>query len=203
MAGEQTPVTGKAPNLYSSCIVAAVPNKKKRQRVGPKVPARIVPNLPAIGGMFISMPNMDLHGTKWNHAEMQGADLHGADLRYAGLEDADLSFSDLSGAKLAFCNLRNCDLSSAELALADLHGARLCGAMLDGADLYACDFRNADLQAVSLTGADLRDADLTGANLRDVLYDRETAWPESFNPAAHGAILVDDCGDCLVYESAA
>jgi hypothetical protein len=42
-----------------------------------------------------------------------------------------------------------------------------------------------------LTGANLSD-DQFGADLSDVKYDKETKWPDDFDPKAAGAVLLED-----------
>ena len=83
--------------------------------------------------------------------------------------------------------------------------AELAGADLRGMDLRGCDLENLGLSGVNLAGADLRDANLAGADLRGadltgtrlegayfggVACDYDTRWPEGFNPADSGAILI-------------
>ena len=73
---------------------------------------------------------------------------------------------------------------------------RLSSANLSGADLRRARLSDADLSAASLWGADLRGADLCGADLcgadlSEAKYDRETRWPEGFDPIAAGAILAE------------
>ena len=41
-----------------------------------------------------------------------------------------------------------------------------------------------------LTGANLSEARLTGANLAGTLADKDTQWPDDFDPVAAGVIFV-------------
>ena len=52
------------------------------------------------------------------------------------------------------------------------------------------DLRSADLSYAILAGADLSGANLKGAILESALYDRETIWPEGFEPEQAGAMSV-------------
>lgn len=99
-------------------------------------------------------------------AELSGADLQWADLSWANLNSADLSLANLSEA----------NLSHADLRMADLREANLSVANLDEADLR---------------GADLRETNLRYTFLYSAKYDQNTKWPEGFDPAAQGAILVE------------
>lgn len=67
-------------------------------------------------------------------------------------------------------------------------------------NLEGLDFRNACLIRANFTktnlmkarfeGANLTDAYLYGAKLRDATYNRETKFPEGFNPKRRGMVLV-------------
>lgn len=110
----------------------------------------------------------------------------------ANLSGANLVNADLSGA-----DLRTSDLSHADLYGANLSGANLFGAYLFGADLRVADLREADLRKTFLGKTDLRGANLSTAELDSVLLegawcDPNTIWPVGFDPAAWGAVLVDD-----------
>jgi uncharacterized protein YjbI with pentapeptide repeats len=63
------------------------------------------------------------------------------------------------------------------------------------ADLTETNLNKVDLSKADLSGADLRKADLhkanlCGANLSGAVYDKETIWPDGFDPQAAGAIPV-------------
>ena len=79
-----------------------------------------------------------------------------------------------------------------------IEGGRKCaGADLQGIDLSGLDLSSANLSGASLhwadlRGANLRWADLTGADLSDAKNNADTTWPKGFNPAAAGAVLVED-----------
>lgn len=98
---------------------------------------------------------------------------------------------------LRFARLWQLDLGGALLGRTDLRGARLWEASLVKADLGTADLRGADLTQARLDGAWLVGADLRGARLDDtcleeVLCDRNTLWPDGFNPGAHGVRLLSD-----------
>ena len=67
----------------------------------------------------------------------------------------------------------------ADLRRADLFGADLEGADLSGANLYEAD----------LNGSDLGEALLSGANLIGARANKNTVWPEGFDPVAAGVIF--------------
>ena len=48
-----------------------------------------------------------------------------------------------------------------------------------------------NLQGANLTWAILREAILSGANLRDAKYDKNTKFPENFNPEEAEMVLVE------------
>jgi Pentapeptide repeats (8 copies) len=97
----------------------------------------------------------------------EGADLHGAVLPYARLHFAFLEYADLRDA--------------------NLRGADLTGAFLGGAQLQGADLRGANLKGVSLVPMWQEGHWVIPPRTR---YDDRTRWPDSFDPRAHGAILM-------------
>ena len=55
-----------------------------------------------------------------------------------------------------------------------------------GADLRRADLFGADLEGADLSGADLNEANLIGARA-----NKNTTWPEGFDPVAAGVIFKD------------
>ena len=72
---------------------------------------------------------------------------------------------------------------------ADLRRADLFGADLEGADLSGADLNEANLYEADLNGSDLGGALLSGANLIGATADKNTTWPEGFDPVAAGVII--------------
>ena len=58
-----------------------------------------------------------------------------------------------------------------------------------GADLRRADLFGADLEGVDLSGADLGRALLSGVNLIGARANKNTTWPEGFDPKAAGVIF--------------
>ena len=58
-----------------------------------------------------------------------------------------------------------------------------------GADLRRADLFGADLEGVDLSGADLGGALLSGVNLIGARVNKNTTWPEGFDPKAAGVIF--------------
>ncbi|MBI1785067.1 pentapeptide repeat-containing protein [Candidatus Sumerlaeota bacterium] len=82
------------------------------------------------------------------------------------------------------------EMRNMNLQEADLRHALMLQADLNGADLGF-----SDLRAAQLAGADLRKTNLHGARMKgvyllDAIYDRDTVWPEGFNPSHNGAVFV-------------
>ena len=108
-----------------------------------------------------------------------GVSLFRAKLSKVNLQGANLQGADLGQADLTGANLSNADLTKALLTQTDLTGAKLVGAKLT----------NADMKWAVLRGADLTGADLTGVTISFAPYDRDTKWPQGFDPKAAGAVL--------------
>jgi uncharacterized protein YjbI with pentapeptide repeats len=94
-------------------------------------------------------------------------DLRNTDLRGAEFWDAHLEYADFVGAHLDRVQLWGAVLSHAKLDNAHLAGANLRGAKLDGASL--------------------KNADVTGA-----IFDRDTVWPDGFDPRGRGAVFIEE-----------
>lgn len=147
---------------------------------GASAPPEIAPTPEAVrAGLFATR---DLTGV-----DLRGADLRGADLNYASLSRANLSGTDLSDGSLLGADLRQ----------ADLTGATLAGTFLRQADLRGAVLRDCRLSGkipFKVQHARLEGADLTGATIEmdqfQVCYDHLTKWPEGFDPAAHGAVVL-------------
>ena len=60
-----------------------------------------------------------------------------------------------------------------------------------GADLRRADLFGADLEGVDLSGADLGGALLSGVNLTGARANKNTTWPDGFDPVAAGVIFED------------
>jgi uncharacterized protein YjbI with pentapeptide repeats len=115
-------------------------------------------------------------------------------LARADLQETTLQYAILENASLKLVNLRRANLQGTQLVGTDFGGSNLRDARLNKANLinavlYMADLRGADLRKSWLFGADLRGADLSGADLHGAKYDKDTTWPEDFDPAQAGAEL--------------
>ena len=124
-------------------------------------------------------------------ANLQQANLSGVTLLRANLSGAIMSEANLSGANLKQAIMSEANLKEANLQQANLQQARLVGADLSGAILVEASLVGTYLSGADLFGTDLFGADLFGATLKRALYNKETTWPEGFDPKAAGAILVE------------
>ena len=70
-------------------------------------------------------------------------------------------------------------------------GADLRRADLFGADLEGVDLSGADLNEANLYEADLGGALLSGVNLIGARANKNTTWPDGFDPKAAGVIFKD------------
>lgn len=130
-----------------------------------------------------SLKNVVLPSANLEGAVLIGADLRGSVLAQAILVGADLTYAklnetELSGANLEGANLLGAILTHANLSSANLKGAQLERARLEGAELY-----DANLQGTNLDGVGLEKAFLKGA-----LYNKDTIWPNEFDPEKAGAV---------------
>jgi hypothetical protein len=110
-----------------------------------------------------------------NEGWLQDGSFKGERLTYVNLKGAGLWKANLEGANLRFANLERADIGKANLKGVDLQGANLKGAFL--------------LKA-NFTRANLKFANLEGA-----IYDKNTNWPDSFDPKEKGAINKDELSE--------
>jgi uncharacterized protein YjbI with pentapeptide repeats len=143
-----------------------------------------------------SLDGADLQGAHLYAANLQEAILSGAQLQGAGLDHAQLQGAILGGANLQGAYLRGAQLQEALLSRADLQEAvldraQLQGARLRDARLQGARLRGARLQGANLVGAQLQGANLVGAEFNNARADPGTNWPEGFDPAHAGLMLID------------
>jgi uncharacterized protein YjbI with pentapeptide repeats len=117
------------------------------------------------------LAGLELEGISFDGSDLRGSDFTDADLYGAFLADANFEKCILVGVDLRHScihnvNFRNTDLRNARLSLDELGGEL---------SIYRSDF----------TGANLDGADFTG-----VEYDSLTIFPEGFDSAARGALLI-------------
>ncbi|YAF97828.1 MAG: pentapeptide repeat-containing protein [Nodularia sp. CChRGM 3473] len=111
--------------------------------------------------------------------------------RYAAGQ-RDFSRVELGNAELSGVNLKGCDLSYADLSEANLQGANLRGTDLSFADLSQANLRDADLRGALLMSANLRDANLQGTKLEKADCDRNTHFPQKFDPVQAGLQIKEE-----------
>lgn len=138
-----------------------------------------------------------LFGAQLNYANLRGAPFGDARLRSAHMFGANLEGAELWKAYLERAFLEGANLGNAIISLANLKDSVLLGANLENADLWLAHLEGASLRGANLEGAyllqaNLKAARLEGANLKGALYDQFTIWPEDFDPAASGAIFVEN-----------
>lgn len=150
----------------------------------------------ANGGRFLALEtlmlfNSNLSGLNLENAVLPGIELSGATLIRADFDRSILIEVNLSNTILRNADFRQAHLHSANLSEADLELADLTGAILNQANLLGANFYRANLKGANLSGADLRGSkNLEFARLYGAIYDANTSFPENFNPANSGAVLI-------------
>lgn len=129
-----------------------------------------------------------------NNTDLRRAFLREADLQHTYMPDVHLENAILPQAVLRKSTLWNAHMQRVHLRNADLQGADLRGAQLQGANLAGAQLQDADLRSTNLRGVTFKDehgrerpADFLGAQA-----DRQTGWPDEFDPKTAGVQLVDD-----------
>jgi len=129
-----------------------------------------------------NLTNVKLVGANLNGINLNGVNLNGIDLYHANLYRADLNGANLTGANLEGAELYRADLTGAELYRTDLTRASLLDTNLSGANLQGANLTRANLTRANLANANLTSANLKGAILIDASYNKNTKFPDNFNP---------------------
>jgi Pentapeptide repeats (8 copies) len=114
----------------------------------------------------------------FNDAHFKKARFRGANLLSARMVDAHFEGALFDTEDGGYCN--------AHLELIIARRVSFQDANLEGAYLYQANLRDANLSRTDLRNADLREADLTGAILKDAVANKNTKWPDGFDPQSHG-----------------
>jgi uncharacterized protein YjbI with pentapeptide repeats len=149
-----------------------------------------------------NLPESNFEGAVCRATKLNKAILKGSNFKGADLTDADLSYADVTE-----CDFRNANLSFTSFFQADASKANFEGCDFKKLILSKVKFREANLRnikgiknvvEIDLYKADLRGADLTEladttrqCNFRKATYDKLTRWPQGFDAAAAGAVLVE------------
>jgi len=108
------------------------------------------------------------------------------------LSDVNLRGVSLRAGHFEGIRLRRSRLENAVLEGAQLQEAKLRDAHFEGADFSADPEEGlgaANLEGASLIGANFKGANLTGARLAGAVYNKQTRWPDNFDPDVANAIL--------------
>ncbi len=131
-----------------------------------------------------------------NESQLTGMDLSGLFAPMATLTGSNMNSVQLAAANLNGSDLSGSDLTNAKLNRASLKDTNLTHAWLLGATFIQADLTSADLQHANIRNVDFHDArHLSTANLNGCIADRRTRWPERFDPAAAGVIMVIPSAD--------
>ncbi|AGK54062.1 pentapeptide repeat-containing protein [Bacillus sp. 1NLA3E] len=135
------------------------------------------------------LDGLDLHRVMLNEYDLRGTSFRYTNLRGADLSSANLYGCDLTGAYLMVAILERVNLKGANLRNAKLNGADLISSDLSGADLTEADIWKADFSGANLSNANMSCLRINEANFKGAFYNKNTKWPEGFNPERIGAIL--------------
>jgi len=159
-------------------------------------------NLQGIVLTHATLDDSKLQEAKLQEANLERAVLWEAHLEGAHLQKTDLEWADLRKAHLEGAHLEGANLKRAVLWEANLQGARLQRANLQRAVLWETNLQGARLQWANLKGArlwkaNLQEANLEGVNLEEshlegATYNKETTFPEDFDPKEAGMKFVGD-----------
>ena len=137
-----------------------------------------------------NLQDANLQDANFINTKLQGVSLQGANLQNINLQGTDLQNVDLQGIDLHGVNLRNAKLQGAKLQNANLRDTNLINAKLQGSNLKGTDLQNSDLQGANLQDNILQKTNLQSVDLKDAKYNKNTKFPDGFDPKEKGMIEI-------------
>ncbi len=205
------PLRSRWPDLQAIVTVLGRRRGFTAWRVGPNVYGGLdlkAVDLRAADFNFANLSGVEfedsvLSGSHFALANLSEARFDGAVLIDANFQDTDLTHASLRGVDSREANFYRTNLNGANFNSANLHDTHFQQADLRDADLIFAKFGNNDFYGADLRGADLREADLRTAKfettsrgipptrLDGAFASKGTSWPDTFDFAAAGVILVE------------
>jgi len=137
------------------------------------------------------LDGLDLHravleGLNLTGTRLRKANLRGALMFHANLVKADLTEAQCMTADFRFADLRNCKLNKSAPIFANFSETNLQSASLAQADIFGAVFKGSNLKGTVMLCHRLEEASLEGA-----IFDKNTVWPDGYEPEKHGAIRIN------------
>ncbi len=125
------------------------------------------------------LTNLDMHNSSFCNCDFRNAETKGSIFDNCNLEGARLIMVPSMWASFKKSNLHKALLLHSRFGFVDFSGTDFTGATIKDSVFFRSDLRNAILNCEIS-----EDCDFTGAK-----YNKETQWPDGFNPQEHGAIF--------------
>jgi len=140
----------------------------------------------------------DLNAASFFQVRMNGSNFQNANLAASSFEQCDLAEADFRGAKFSpdsrlfrvtanEGNFEGVDFGGLAIDSVNLRDANLRGTKNFG-PVQRANFQLADLRGADLSGLKLP---LVGVRWEKAIYDKNTVFPEGFDPLASGAVKAD------------
>lgn len=148
---------------------------------------RIVNESNIIDFKNVNLKNANLKNVKFDGADMentnfQGAILEGAFFWNGNFKNSDFTSADMKNAIVSKANFEGANFSDADLSVIIFNNTILKNANLTNANLEHCYFKNANLK-----GANLKDA-----KFKETIYNRNTIFPDGFEPEKFGLLKAEE-----------
>lgn len=135
----------------------------------------------------VNLKNANLKNVKFDGADMentnfQGAILNGASFWNGNFKNSDFTSTDMKNTIVSKANFEGANFSDADLSVIIFSNTILENANLTNANLEHCYFKNANLK-----GANLKDA-----KFRETIYNRNTIFPDGFDPEKFGLLKAEE-----------
>lgn len=128
-----------------------------------------------------NLKNIKLDGADMENTNFQGAILEGASFWNGNFKNSDFTSADMKNAIVSKASFENANFSDANLSVIIFNKTNLTNANLTNANLEDCYLKNTNLKG----------ANLKGTKFRETVYDKNTVFPDGFNPEESGLKKVE------------
>lgn len=129
-----------------------------------------------------NLKNVKLDGADMENTNFQGAILEGASFWNGNFKNCNFTSADMKNAIVSKASFENANFSDANLSVIIFNKTNLTNANLTNANLEDCYLKNTNLKG----------ANLKGTKFRETVYDKNTVFPDGFNPEESGLKKVEE-----------
>ncbi|WP_318392856.1 pentapeptide repeat-containing protein [Enterobacter sp.] len=143
-----------------------------------------------------TLTGYDFSGMNLHRAILNEFCLDGTIFKNAHLRNILIQYTSAKNAVFYQAALMNALLNNSDISGGDFRRSKPIGANFEQCILIKANFNNADVWHANFSGANLCGANLLfkryeGINITNALFDKNTLWPDGFDPILNGAVYND------------